>query len=315
MAEPSAADRARRLLTLLPFLRERRTIPLAELAAAVGSDEGSVADDLTVLSLCGGDERDPNQLIGVYVEEGAAHVFADLPALDRPVRLTPAEARALTTALQTVGLDADSTLVRSLREFAAHEIGADDLAATVRSAVSHGGQAAVIAALEVAAERGVAVRVRYASSRSGEETARTLHPYALYRWRDAWYLIAFCENVAEQRTFRVDRITAVEMTDRRFERPSDLSTSAIPLPELDALPIATVRFSGDAPDLSEREWPGATFEAHEDGSVIAQVPYAGTSWIARKVAARLGEAEVIAPPEVRTAVAEAARAMLQDLDR
>jgi proteasome accessory factor C len=310
MADSPATTRARRLLALLPFLRQQRTIPLAELAAAVGTDERTVADDLMVLSLCGGDERDPGQLIGVWVENDVAEVFADLPALERPVRLTPAEARALAAALMTVGVDPLGPLARKLAEFAARSVDLDDVAATVRAAFAQGGQAAVIAALDVAAEGGVAVRIGYASSASGEESSRIVWPYALYRWRDVWYLLAHCESAAEQRTFRIDRITSVEMTPQRFERPAGFAAIASPLPDLDALPRAQVRFASEAPDLTKREWPGATFEPAPDGSVAASVPFAGTSWIARRVAARLGDAEVLSPPEVRAAVAEAARDML-----
>ena len=313
MAESPATARARRLIALLPFLRERRTIALAELAAAVGTDERTVAEDLTVLSLCGGDERDPGQLIGVWVEGDVAEVFADLPALERPIRLTPAEARALVAALQTVGVDPHSSLVTRLAQFATDSGGLEDVASTVRAAFAQGGHAAVVAALEVAAERSVAVRIGYASAQSGQETSRIVQPFALYRWRDAWYLLAHCETAGEQRTFRVDRITSVEMTGQTFASSAGLDVSAMPLPDLGDLPRATVRFARDEPDLSARDWPGAEFERSADGSVTATVPYAGTSWIARRVVARLGDAEVVAPPEVREAVAEAARAMLVEL--
>lgn len=309
MADTSASQRARRLLALLPFLREQRAVPLAELARSVGCDEPQLAEDLSVLSLCGGDERDPSQLVGVLVEDGVAHVFADLPALERPVRLTHAEARALTTALETIG--ADSDLVRKLTEFASRPVGGDTIASTVRAAFAPGGQAAVLAALTVAAERRVAARIAYVSSSSGVESLRVVRPYALYRWRDTWYLVAFCETADEQRTFRVDRITSVETTGAQFPEPEGFARAASPLPDLESLPLATVRFARDAPDLNDRDWPGALFDRAADGSVTASVPYAGTAWIARAVVARLGEAEVLAPADVRSAVASSARDMLE----
>jgi predicted DNA-binding transcriptional regulator YafY len=310
MDESSATTRVRRLLALLPFLNEQRAFPLSELAGAVGTDERTVADDLTTLSLCGSDERDPGQLIGVWVEDDVVQVFADLPALGRPVRLTPVEASALVAALQTVGVDPLGPLVCRLTEFASRSVDLDDVAATVRAAFAQGGQAAVIAALDVAAERGVAARIAYASPGSEQEAVRIVRPYALYRWRDVWYVLAHCESADEQRTFRVDRITSVEMTAQRFERPEGLAATAHPLPDLDTLPRAVVRFESDAADLTEREWPGAVFEMNLDGTVTASVPFAGTSWIARRVVARLGQAEVLSPPEVRAAVAETAQVML-----
>jgi proteasome accessory factor C len=314
MAETSSLDRARRMLALLPFLREQRPVPLAELAQAVGSDEAQIADDLSVLSLCGGDERDPSQLVGVLVEDGVAEVFADLPALERPVRLTHAEARALVTALQAIGADDNVGLIGKLAAFAGRSIGPDDVASTVRAAFAPGGQARVLAALNIAAENHISARIGYVSSTSGAETSRVVHPFALYRWRDAWYLVAYCEAAGEQRTFRVDRITSVHNTGETFATPTGATPAASPLPDLESMPRATVRFRADAPDLNDRDWPGAAFSNEDDGAVIASVPYAGTAWIARAVASRLGDAEVLAPDEARRAVAEAARGMLEELD-
>lgn len=314
MADTSASLRARRLLALLPFLREKRAIPIAELADAVGSDAAQVAADLTVLSLCGGDERDPGQLVGVFVDGDVAEVFADLPALERPVRLTRAEALALVTALQSIGEDASSPVVSKLRAFAARSLVPEDLASTVRAAFAPSGHAAVLAALAMHAEHHIAARIGYVSASSGAETSRVVHPYALYRWRDCWYLVAFCETTGEERTFRLDRITSVATTGVPFAPVAGFATDASPLPDLDAMPRATVRFASDAPDLNDRDWPGATFKRRSDGSVVAEIPYAGTSWIARAVVARLGRAEVLAPEEVRRAVADSARGMLDVMD-
>lgn len=314
MAESAASVRARRLLALLPHLREQRTVPLSELAAAVGSDERTVAEDLTVLSLCGGDDRDPGQLIGVCVDGDSAEVFADLPALERPVRLTPAEARALTAALETIGLDPRSPLVARLAEFAERDVDPDSVAKTVRASFAQSGQAAVIAALDVAAEQAVVANIGYVSAGSGEERLRRVHPYAMQRRRDVWYLLAYCESAAEQRTFRVDRITSASLTREKFERPGGLVVSS-PLPDLEALPRATVVFSEDAPDLNDREWPGSTFRRDADGTVTASVPYTGSAWLARSIAARLGHARVTGPAGLRRQVAEEAARMLGDLAR
>jgi len=312
MAESSAAARARRLLALLPFLNEQRLVPLAELAAAVGSDEATVAEDLTVLSLCGGDERDPGQLIGVYVEGDTAEVFADLPAMGRPVRLTPAEARALTTALESIGVDPRSPLLERLAQHAERGVDPDVVARTVRAAFAQDGQASVIAALDVASQLGVVAVIRYASAHSGQESLRRVHPLALHRWRDSWYLVADCESAGEQRTFRVDRITGVSMTHDVFERPDGTVPDTSPLPEFDTLPRAVVLFDEDGPDLNDRDWPGTLFERLPDGTVSASVPYAGDAWLARKVAARLGAARIVEPRSLRAAVVREAQRMLAD---
>ena len=68
------------------------------------------------------------------------------------------------------------------------------------------------------------------------------------------------------------------------------------------LPTARIRFSAGEP-VSDREWPGMrVVETLADGAIVVEVPYSGTDWIARQVAARLGAAEVLEPAEVREAV-------------
>lgn len=318
MGRPNASDHARRLLALLPHLSvetpgEEVRLSLRALARAVGETPETVAADIAVLALCGTDQYDPGALVSVFVEGDAVIVAAPLPALERPVRLTPAEARALTTALEGIGVGPDSALTAKLAAVAAHDPDLEGIARTVRADHAADGQAAKIAALEMAAVSGHIAAIAYVSTAGGAST-RSVHPYALYRWRGSWYLLAHCESAGEQRTFRLDRIGGVRVTERTFERPEHPVRAAEPLPDLDALPRAIVRFDRAEPDLTDRDWPGATFETRDDGSVLASVPYAGTAWIARKVAARLGEAEVIGPAEVRAAVAATARGLLAEAE-
>ncbi len=318
MARPSSSERARRLLALLPYLGERGAVPLARLAEVAGTNAETVAADVTVLSMCGAGAGDPLDLIGVYVDGDTAEVFADLPALDRPVRLTAAEALALATALEIVGIDPGGALAGRLDALAGRGVDLEELARGIRSAFVQGGHAAVIAALSAAANERVSVRIAYepAAGTPGAPAApRVVRPFLLYLWRGAWYLLAYDEKRREERTFRVDRIASIASTGERFERPPGLPVSPTPLPDLESLPVATVRFDADAPDLSDREWPGGRFARAGDGSVTAKIPYAGTGWLARKVAARLGTAEVLFPEELRSAVAEAARHMLEDAHR
>ena len=51
-----------------------------------------------------------------------------------------------------------------------------------------------------------------------------------------------------------------------------------------------------------------------DGATQAQVPYATTGWLARRVAAEMGSAEVTAPGEMRDAVRALAEEMLRELE-
>jgi predicted DNA-binding transcriptional regulator YafY len=76
--------------------------------------------------------------------------------------------------------------------------------------------------LQDAVVRRVKVRLRYAG-RGRSESERLVDPLGLIDKDDIWYLIAGTEK--GQRTFRVERIKAAELTDVRAERPADFDLS------------------------------------------------------------------------------------------
>ncbi len=308
---PSDRDRARRLLSLLPHLSRKGRVRLADLAHAVGVDIHTLAEDLTTLSLCGTDARDPRSLVAVHIDGDEVVTFGEMPALDRPVRLTAAEARALATALESCGVQPEDPLLKRLADAATQVEDPRELAATVRATTSPGGVAHAYSTLVAAAAAHRVCGIRYFSASRGTESDRLVHPWQLLMSQGAWYLRGFCETAGEERLFRLDRITAVRPTGTPFTPPRGLEAPSGVAPSGTDLPRAEVVFAQDAPDLNPRDWPGTEFERRKDGRVVASVPYAGTGWVARKVVAKLGAAEAVAPSELREAVAVLARRLLQ----
>jgi proteasome accessory factor C len=138
-----------------------------------------------------------------------------------------------------------------------------------------------------------------------------IEPWAMGVDRGAWYVSAWCRNAGGERVFRLDRIVAAEPTGERFAPPADPRPPVPAFPSAAELPKATVRFRREAgDDLSSREWPGALFRGRPEDDIVGEVPYASPAWVARRVVARLGDAEVLTPAEVRDAVAALARESL-----
>ncbi len=307
-----SAARARRLLALLPYLATQGDYPIADVAARAGTDEATLARDLTTLSMCGTDPRDPASMVAVFVENDLVTIFGQLPSLTTPVRLTASEARALAAALEIAGEDASGPLQTRLGAAASEDFDPAELASTVKAAFADGGVASVYGALLDAVTTREVVRIRHTGAGDAGERERLVRPWALAARRGVWYLRGWAEDAGAERTFRLDRISSVEKEGRTFdgsEVPASPDTFE-PLSSLSELPRAEIVFAHDAPDLTERDWPAATFQPRPDGSVLASVPYAGTAWIARKVASRLGGAEVVRPAEIRRAVAKMALNLL-----
>lgn len=300
MPKVSSADQARRMLVLIGLLKPGTEMPLAELAAAVGVTIEQVTADLELLSLCGVAPYYPNDLVPLYVENDVVNVFDSMPALERRVRLSPPEARALAAALQAAGRTSDDPLVTRLLE-AASDTDPREIERVVRTAVA--ADTGCHATLALALERREAVRIRYQTGGTETLTDRVVEPLALLNERGIWYVEAYCRLAGAVRTFRVDRVQAAEPTGETFGRRSfSPSGSAVPA---GGLPLARVRFEPGV-ELPEREWPGLRVVSEGSGGTEVEVPFAGTGWIARQVASFLGRAEVLEPAGVREAVARVA---------
>jgi predicted DNA-binding transcriptional regulator YafY len=64
-------------------------------------------------------------------------------------------------------------------------------------------------------------RIRFAyQSHSGVQSRRQIEPYAVMHTDGRWYLIGYCLTRKALRTFRLDRVTKLEMGTGRFRRPA-----------------------------------------------------------------------------------------------
>lgn len=300
----SAADRARRLIALLGRLTNGARLSIEELSAELATSPRELAADLESLSMCGVAPYDPSVLVPIIVEDGIVEVYGDLPAVRGSVRLSSGEAAALAAALQAAGFDPEDSLASRLLDASASDFDASELAHVVRTAVgSHDRD--VYETLAAAARDHQVVELEYAPGGAESPECRLVEPAALFAERGAWYISAWCRRAAAWRTFRVDRVRLARTTGSTFEpRPDAPDTKTAFDPS--GLPSARLRFSAGE-EFTEREWPGASVvERSADGSVLVEVPYAGSAWIARRVVARLGRVVAIEPAEVRDAVRELA---------
>lgn len=98
------------------------------------------------------------------------------------------------------------------------------------------------------------VRVQYAKSWEAPSEVRMLQPYGLAYRADRWYLIAFCQLREDVRTFRVDRIEQLYVTEHTFQAPTDFSIKAYleqqsPVEELTDTATCTVLIEGESASM------------------------------------------------------------------
>ncbi|GIN73143.1 DNA-binding transcriptional regulator [Bacillus sp. J14TS2] len=77
--------------------------------------------------------------------------------------------------------------------------------------------------LEQAVTDGYSVQILYHKSREEPSRYRMLDPYKIIYWNNKWYIIGFCHLRDDVRSFRIDRIKSLMLTENKFNLPEKFS--------------------------------------------------------------------------------------------
>ncbi|MFK3937519.1 helix-turn-helix transcriptional regulator [Alkalihalobacillus sp. NPDC078783] len=77
--------------------------------------------------------------------------------------------------------------------------------------------------LEEAIASSYSVKIKYHKSGVLELNARLVNPYRLIYWNNKWYMIGFCHRRQDIRSFRVDRMESLLLTEEPFNQPEHFS--------------------------------------------------------------------------------------------
>ncbi|MFJ7646876.1 helix-turn-helix transcriptional regulator [Lysinibacillus sp. NPDC097279] len=77
--------------------------------------------------------------------------------------------------------------------------------------------------LEQAVADGNSLKILYHKSGEDQSKYRFIDPYRIIYWNNKWYVIGFCHLRNEIRSFRVDRIESLTLTENKFNRPENFS--------------------------------------------------------------------------------------------
>lgn len=318
MAEPSRArDQLERILLLLPLAAREGGIPLTEAAAALDVDVDTVRKDLTSVS-----DRDwyhpPGSADEIQIDFVGDRIRVwSGGKFDRPPRLTPREALALSLGLRALAAgrrpDDRPTLLglaRRLEEEAATGTSGDALG---RFSLDEHGEdpLGLRGLLEEAARRKLRCRIRYLGSDGGGPSERALDPYAVVNASGKWYAIGWCGMRDDVRVFRFDRILEAVVTAESFASPDEFDPAEYirdgHVFRADVELTARVRYSERIAAWVRERGP---CESLDDGAVAVEYPAADPGWVVRHVLGYGPEAEVLGPEPLREAVRAAARRAL-----
>jgi proteasome accessory factor C len=299
-------DRLPRLLALVPYLIARPGIPLAEAAADFGVPPRQLRKDLELLWMCGLPGYGPGDLIDLSFEGETITVTYDA-GMNRPLRLTGAEATALLVALrallETPGLADTDAVARAI--------------AKIENAAGNAEPAGVAVALSAAeAKRTVetrtlvqdavrerrALQMTYYTASKDEITERTVDPMRVVIVQGRSYLEAWCRRAEGVRMFRMDRIDDVTVLNEPAvppptARPTDLSGGLFqPAPDQQE---AVLVLDPDARWVAEY-YPVTELDELDGGRLRIAMRYADTSWMVRLLLGLGGDVVVEQPAELAT---------------
>lgn len=233
----SALDRVARALDLIPFLTANPGLSIAEIAQQFDTTPIQISRDLSLLHMCGLPGYSHLELLDIDYQDPDYVSVSEPQVLDKPRALTYLEALALVlglTLLQELTNDKEElSKIAAFRERISQLIGdrhlnesghGIDLLST-EQAVRQSPYALTIAQ---AITRESAIDIEYISATSDTRTRRLIYPRRL-NFKDG---VGYCEALSEDRqtyrTFRLDRITQIDL--RESEQPQGHQSESVTVP-------------------------------------------------------------------------------------
>ena len=302
----TAAQRASRMLALLPWLARHEDVSVDEAAAEFGVSTRQLVADLATLTFTGPDQGGGG-LVDIDYHDGTISVL-NTQGIDRPLRLTTAEAAALMVGLQVLeqvpGSHDHAAFKRAqdaLRE------AAGQAAAAVAVRVRGGSRPEVSEALTTALADSRALEIEYEGAARDTTSLRTVDPVRVLVAEGYSYLEAYCRRAKATRLFRLDRIVAATV----------LAEASNPVAADEAgefFDTATDTLVLDLPAQSRwvtERYPTTSVQERPDGSMVAELPLGDRSWAVRLGLSLAGRGQILAPDDVATEVRRKAAVALE----
>jgi predicted DNA-binding transcriptional regulator YafY len=266
---------ATRLITLIMLLQRQPNQKAADLAEKLGVSVRTLHRYFEMLDEIG---------IPIYAERGPHGGFSLVRGYKLPpLVFTPQEAVAIYLGTSLVG-EVWGSLYQEASQGALAKLDnvlPDDQRAEVawaqRTLVATGMHrsdstmlAPFLETIRQAARQQQQIKITYRGSSQPTPTERRVDPYALVHRIGWWYLIGYCHLRQALRTFRVDRIQALELLEQTFEFPQDFDTHAYLEAEFKDQPIvhARLRFVSEATHIVHtNHFSWETIQENADGSL------------------------------------------------
>lgn len=296
----SGIEEARSLVALLGALStEGDTISVDAIASRMGVSQEEAQKLLELVMSAGGED---GNYLSLYSDDNNTKLT--LTGFGRvtkghPLKLTDDETRALNTAFDSLGLSQDDPLREKVASsYASSDIKVEDVSRSLATASTSSDEKNIATCSEALAE---SKNLSFLYQGVSDETPRkrSVYPEGLRRGDHAWYLDAVDLENDQSRTFRIDRMSDLNIVSRKEDGESGhLPQGGYPTQGGQSR-VVLLHFY-DPKYLSLFEWPGLSLVSKKghrgrntkgDTNVIdATIPYFGKGhpWLVRHIAACRG---------------------------
>ena len=305
-SRPGAQENLVLFLALIPYVMDQGEVSVAEAAAAFGRQPDEIAKAVELIA-CSGIPGDTSAYLhadlfdidwDLFVDHGIIR-FENTIVIDSQPGFSAREMSALIAGLQYVAQHPAWAGRADVNELLGK------LSATAPTLVVKSTPPTIsIDTLTSAIDGAKQVVMSYVNKR-GERLSRTVDPIAVDSRDDVWFLRAWCHTRQALRTFRVDRIEAIEVTNTPSATHDDVLSPeqwSVFSPSDNDL-VATIEFSPQALPLITEYLDRNTTPTTKGDALVAKIPFAHRESLTRFVSKNPGLVTVVGPGEAADAVA------------
>lgn len=290
--------------TLITSARNDVAPKVADVCREIGVSEKELAGDIDVLNVVnfGGGTY------VLYAEIQGDEIYVDPEAygdsFDRPARLLPLEAKALTAAIDFFGDHLPQEGLDTAREKIVEALGHDPSEEGLQITIERD-EPEIVSAVNEAIKAREVLKINYYKENEDQFTSREIEPYRLARGPGGWYVGCRDRKRDAVRHYRLDRTKQAEPIGEKFERSEDVEAQLgtqhwLREGELTDARMARVWVSPERARWVREE--RTVVEELADDALIIEMPYAGNAWLVREVLKGAGDMVVLEPNDAREAV-------------
>lgn len=292
-------------LAALAQLEREKVVSIPQLASMLHASEDDVFDALETLVFA-------YDAASMRLDLHDTYATLETYGKDRLLRLTAAETDALIDALIAAGFLDDDDLVQALVRTKSVLAESDSDSKSRMRVISDMPQARISEIVAASCEdlEHHLLEISYQGIDDIEPLDRCIEPLRIFSRDGHKYVQAFCLEVEDWRSFRLDRILQAHVLEDTFDPQNNPPSPTLHIEGTGVR--ARIAFAADCPTPT---WQGMKItRTHKDGHRVGSITWTGSTWLPKHIVGLMGKAIPLEPPSLVQECENYAKELLQAAD-